>query len=101
MVAIKELCMRFPMVALHGPSMLLAVGCAPAPVAHTSGKSSRVPLHPLPGLPALPSGLQPSSFGSSAIALGLDVGEPLAVYDLETGSKRRALHFRYEVRRWL
>lgn len=73
MVAIRELCARFPMAALHARPMQLAVGCAPA---------SRPPASALPGGPGLAAGVPRA------------VGEPVAVYDLETGAKRRALHFR-------
>ncbi len=73
MVAIRELCARFPMAALHARPMQLAVGCAPARAAPGSG-------------PAWPPARAPE--GAAA------VGEPVAVYDLETGAKRRALHFR-------
>ncbi|KAK9821749.1 hypothetical protein WJX81_002687 [Elliptochloris bilobata] len=73
MVAIRELCARFPMAALHARPMQLAVGCAPGP-AYPAGKHQ--------GAPA------PAAGGSRA------VGELVAVYDLETGVKRRALQTR-------
>lgn len=71
MVAIRELCARFPMAALHARPMQLAVGCAPGPCLPGARRGAPAPL----GRPKA-------------------VGEPIAVYDLETGAKRRALHFR-------
>jgi hypothetical protein len=66
-VAVKELCVRFPMVAYSNSPLQLAVGRAPLPAGQD-----------LPG-----------SSGNAAVI------EPIAVYDLETGQKKRALHFRY------
>ena len=72
MVAIRELCARFPMAALHARPMQLAVGYAPGPcLLRGAQRELRAP------------------FGGPKA-----VGEPIAVYDLETGAKRRALHFR-------
>ncbi|KAK9816767.1 hypothetical protein WJX72_004909 [[Myrmecia] bisecta] len=68
MAVVKEVCMRFPMVTFTVAvnPMLLAVGCAPSQ-----------------------DQAMPAVGGSH-----LDVGEPIAVYDMDTGAKKRALHFR-------
>lgn len=71
---VKELCTRFPMVDYHNGGMLLAVGLAPVTEGRGRSEGSR------PG------------FGMS----GTDAhGGPVTVYDMSTGCKTRALHFRY------
>lgn len=71
---VKELCAWFPMVDYHNGGMLLAVGRAPE-----TGSSGRL------------QGSGPgSSFGGAE-----GYGDLVAVYDMSTGLKTRALHFRY------
>lgn len=71
--------MRFPMLAFSSASpMQLAVGRAPAPAAPPAAAASA-------GAGA-PPGPQPPEAQ----------GEPISVYDMDSGLKRRALHFRCE-----
>lgn len=66
--AVKELCLRFPMVAYSSTSLQLAVGRAP-----------RVPGDHVPAESEIP-----------AASL-----EPIAIFDMETGHKKRSLQCRY------
>lgn len=61
----KEMCTRFPMVAYCSTSLQLAVGRAP-------------------GDPTPPDAETPVA------SL-----EPIAIFDMESGHKKRSLHFRY------
>ena len=73
---VKEFCTRFPMVDYHASGMLLAVG-SPF-VAEVSNRHK-----------GLVSGF---GHGSRDVR-----GDAVAVYDMQAGSKTRALHFRYTV----
>jgi len=101
--AVKEFCMRFPMVAFHGSeaSMLLAVGSAipganphPGPAAAAAAAARPAPAAAASG--SAPSKLMASFFGGASRepepADSHDAArEMLSVYDMTTGIKKRIL----------
>eukprot|EP00884_Botryococcus_braunii_P020559 jgi/Botrbrau1/7187/Bobra.0300s0017.1 len=68
-MAVKQLCMRFPMVAFCSNPLQLAVGRAP---------------------------LGPGTQGPQGAGDANPGTEPIAVFDMESGQKKRALHFRVQ-----